>query len=112
MKKFILVTIFVLLVCGCGKNTGEKSYNKIEKRFVKMAETYYEASLKDKVMGMDRYTISLSNLKQNGYDISKIIDPDTKKSCEESSTVTIILTEKDTYTTEVNLICGEYTSKK
>lgn len=112
MKKTILLMIFVLLLCGCGKNSEGRSYNKVEKKFVALAESYYESSLKGKVNGIDQYDISIANLKQNGYDVSKLIDAKTKKACDESSTVTITIGEKDKYTTSVNLICGESTSKK
>lgn len=100
MKKVLLVLALLFLVAGCSKN----SQSVVEKKFEKLAESYYEKELKGKVVGIDEYTVTLKALKDKGYDVSEIVNSETKKECDETSSV--IITEKDkSYTTKVNLIC-------
>jgi uncharacterized protein YcfL len=100
MKKVLLIIVLIFLVVGCSKHT----QSGIEKKFEKVAVQYYEKELKGKVVGIDEYTITLKALKIKNYDVSGIVNAETNKECDETSSVIITVKDKS-YETKVNLIC-------
>ncbi|HPE15293.1 MAG TPA: hypothetical protein PLT65_05715 [Bacilli bacterium] len=110
MKKVIILFILVFLISGCSAGSTAGKYKKLEKKFVNIAEKYYEEVGKIKVVGIDQHTIFISNLNSAGYDTSELIDPETGAACDENSSVTIIIGDNG-YSTKVNLICGSYRSE-
>lgn len=100
MKRVLLVLALGLLVVGCSNNKEDVS----KKKFEMLATEYYEKELKGKIIGVTEYTITLKALKTKGYDVSSLVNGETGKECDESSSVIITETDKS-YETKVNLIC-------
>ncbi len=106
MKKLLLILLAFVFVGGCELAENKKLQN-VENKLEGQAIKYYNDKLKDNVVGVKEYTITLLSLSNAGYDVIEIINPKTNNTCNDQSSVIIKLDEKakEGYTTEVDLVC-------
>lgn len=106
----VSIIIIICLICIILFNNKEL---KLKKQFRIYASDYYDNNIKGTKIGIDRQTITLEKLKENGYDIS-LFD---KENCDMRSYVYIILKDsnetdisKIEYTIEYHLTCEKFNS--
>jgi len=121
--KILGILLVVILITACGKTedknpkpTNEEA--KLEAAMKSIASKFYDEKIRAKVIGMDNQIIYLKDIEENGYDISKIIDPKDGTTCDKEKSYAVVKAEnpseidydKIKYTVENHLVCANYSS--
>lgn len=97
MKKIIILSLIVILLCGCS-NKKEQT-----EQLTKIANDYYSEYGSN--FDIDEYTVTIKDLKKANKELKKKYDLKILDDCNDSSKATLTIKNKKVIDTKINLNC-------
>lgn len=125
IKNFFLILFFALVIVLSlvlliflpykkDNNTGVDNFNKLETEMLTLVDTYYNSIIKEKIVNVSKYIITIDSLEKTGYNI------DNFKNCKKETTYAEVIIENPNETNkdlikhsiDVYLDCKNQNDKK